>query len=59
MIPETLLYGLIFLILGIASFILYTGSEWDSKDPYLIKPGFLVVGVLSVGISLYLIFTSF
>ena len=53
--PDELLYALIFLLMGLVSTVWYRNTEWDRKDPFLIKPTFLIFGALSYLFSIYLL----
>lgn len=51
---DDLIYGLAFLLMGLISFLWYRNSNWDRKDPFQVKPTFLVFGVLSIAASIYI-----
>lgn len=51
---DELLYSAVFLLMGLISILWYRQSETDKKDPYLIKPTFLVMGIFSILVSVYL-----
>ena len=56
---EEILYSLVFLLMGLVSILCYRNSEPDKKDPYLIRPTFLILGILSIISSIYLLVKAF
>ena len=56
---DKIIYSLVFLLMGLVSILSYRNSETDKKDPYLIKPTFLILGVLCMIISIYLLVKAF
>ena len=56
---DELIYSLIFLLMGLISILWYRTSNTDKKDPFLIKPTFLILGIFCILISLYLLVKAF
>lgn len=52
---DEIIYSLVFLLLGLVSILSYRNSKTDKKDPFLIKPTFLCLGILSIISSIYLL----
>lgn len=56
---DNLIYSLIILLIGLTSIQSYRTMKTNWKDPYLIKPTFLMLGVFSILIALYIFIKAF
>jgi len=56
---DELIYSMVFLLLGIISLLWYRKRKIDKKDPFLIKPTFLIVGVLCLIFFIVLLVKTF